>query len=190
LQGFKGTLQTDGYSGYHCVVEQEGVTAAGCWAHARRKFFEVWTLANKKEGASSKALDAIGKLYEIEDWMKEEKFEAKQIKEKRQEKSKPILEAFHAWLIELQPKVPPKSPLATAITYTLNQWQPLLQYDVSLLITMLQNLKSAPLLLAEKIGFVWETQGSRSWCCFIFSYCQLPNLLTPFIARIIDPLPY
>lgn len=128
LQGFKGTLQTDGYSGYHCVVEQEGVNAAGCWAHARRKFFEVWTLANKKEGAASKALDVIGKLYEIEDWMKEKKFDAKQIKENRQEKSKPILEAFHAWLKELQPKVPPKSPLATAITYTLNQWQPLLHY--------------------------------------------------------------
>jgi transposase len=128
LEGFKGTLQTDGYSGYHCVVGQEGVSAAGCWAHARRKFFDVWTLANKKEGAASKALDVIGKLYEIEEWMKEEKFDKNQIKAKRQEKSKPILQAFHAWLIELQPKVPPKSPLATAITYALNQWQPLLQY--------------------------------------------------------------
>lgn len=128
LQGFKGTLQTDGYSGYHCVVEQEGVDAAGCWAHARRKFFDVWTLANKKEGAASKALDVIGKLYVIEDWMKEQKLNAKQIKKIRQEKSKPILEAFYTWLIELQPNVPPKSPLATAVTYTLNQWQPLTQY--------------------------------------------------------------
>ena len=127
LNGFKGTLQTDGYSGYHAVTGSEGVISAGCWAHARRKFHEVWVVL-KKDGAASKALEIIGKLYEVERQMAEQKFTTDHIKTYRQEMSKPILEALHTWLISIKPKVPPKSSLAKAINYTLNQWEPLTRY--------------------------------------------------------------
>jgi transposase len=48
LQGFHGVLQTDGYSGYRCVTEQTGITSQGCFAHARRKFQDVWNVAKKR----------------------------------------------------------------------------------------------------------------------------------------------
>jgi transposase len=127
LNGFKGTLQTDGYSGCHAVTGSEGVMSAGCWAHARRKFHDVWVVL-KKDGAASKALEIIGKLYDIERHMRDQTFTANQIKAYRQEMSKSILDAFHSWLISIKPKASPKSPLAKAITYTLNQWEPLTQY--------------------------------------------------------------
>ena len=66
LSGFKGVLQTDGYSGYHCVTKEKTVCAMGCWAHARRKFYDVWSLA-QTEGVASKAVNIIGQLYGIED---------------------------------------------------------------------------------------------------------------------------
>ena len=127
LNGFKGTLQTDGYSGYHATTSSEGVISAGCFAHARRKFHDVWVVL-KKDGAASKALEIIGKLYEVERQMAEQKFTTDRIKTYRQEVSKPILEALHTWLMSIKPKVPPKSSLAKAINYTLNQWQPLTRY--------------------------------------------------------------
>ena len=127
LNDFKGTLQTDGYSGYHAVTGSDAVISAGCWAHARRKFHEVWVVL-KKDGAASKALEIIGKLYAVERHMAEQTFTIDQIKTYRQEMSKPILDAFHTWLISIRPKAPPKSPLAKAINYTLNQWEPLNRY--------------------------------------------------------------
>ena len=127
LNGFKGVLQTDGYSGYHAVTGSDEVISAGCFAHARRKFHDVWVVL-KKDGAASKALEIISKLYDVERHMAEQKCTADHIKTYRQEMSKPILDAFHSWLISIRPKVLPKSSLAKAITYTLNQWEPLTHY--------------------------------------------------------------
>ena len=45
LEGFTGTLQVDGYAGYEAAIGQYGLTAAGCWAHARRRFDEVYKAA-------------------------------------------------------------------------------------------------------------------------------------------------
>ena len=125
LTNFKGVLQTDGYSGYHCVTAQDTVTAMGCWAHARRKFHDVWVLA-REEGVASKALDIIGKLYDIEDEIKvlslAEKYRI------RQEKAKPILESFQGWLLGVKPHVQAKGLLDKAVQYALNQWSSLSYY--------------------------------------------------------------
>jgi hypothetical protein len=125
LHGFQGVLQADGYSGYHCVAGQQGITAIGCWAHARRKFYDVWKLA-KQEGVASKALEMIGKLYTIEAEIKDQSIDKKL--KTRQEKSKPILDAFYQWLNEIKPNVQPKGGLAKAIGYALNQKEHLMYY--------------------------------------------------------------
>ena len=124
---FRRAYQNTPYSGYHSVTGSQDVISAGCFAHARRKFHDVWVVL-KKDGVASKALETIAKLYEIERWMQDQTLSSDQIKIYRQEKSKPICEAFQVWLLDLKPKVPPKSPLAKAIFYTLNQWEPLTCY--------------------------------------------------------------
>jgi hypothetical protein len=125
LDGFQGVLQTDGYSGYHCVTSQKGITAMGCWAHARRKFHDVYKLA-KQEGIASKALEMIGKLYGIEAEIKDEPINIKL--KVRFEKSTPILDAFYHWLNEIKPNVQPKGGLDKAINYALNQQEQLMYY--------------------------------------------------------------
>lgn len=125
LSGFKGVLQTDGYSGYHCVTQERSIKAMGCWAHARRKFHDVAHLA-KKEGVASKSVKIIAQLYGIEDEIKGLASAEKHAI--RQEKSKPILEAFYEYLREVKPHVQPKGMLDKAVSYTLNQWNALVYY--------------------------------------------------------------
>jgi len=125
LKGFKGVLQSDGYSGYQCVTEQEGVVAQGCFAHARRKFHDVWKIA-KTEGVASYAITILKKLYDLENQIKDLSSDAKQ--KEREAKAKPILDAFYTWLLEIKPQVQAKGLLDKAISYTLNQWDSLTYY--------------------------------------------------------------
>jgi hypothetical protein len=97
----------------------------GCWAHARRKFYEIWKIL-KKEGVASKAIEIIENLYDIEANIKDESSDVKQ--KFRQEKSKPIIDAFHLWLLTIKPNVHPKGDLDKAIYYVLNQWECLIYY--------------------------------------------------------------
>jgi transposase len=67
LSGFSGYLQTDGYSGYHKV---KNVTLVGCWAHARRKFYEAQMALPKNirdtKTASWEGMDFCNRLFRIE----------------------------------------------------------------------------------------------------------------------------
>lgn len=128
LKGFRGRLQTDAYPGYNGVTHQNDVTAVGCWAHCRRKFSDVVTMTTKKAGKALEALRIIGKLYEIERFCKEQDFPPEEIKALRQEKSKPILEAFKKWIDKEVVLTLPKSPLGHAFRYAARQWETLTVY--------------------------------------------------------------
>jgi len=127
LKSFKGYLQTDGYNGYNLLRNEKYIIALGCWAHVRRKFFEIMK-ASKQTGAAHMAVSYINKLYKIERHAQSEGLDAAATKALRQEKSIPILKEFKAWLDKTQPRVPPKSALGLAIQYTLKQWPYLLTY--------------------------------------------------------------
>lgn len=123
LAGYRGFLQVDAYAGYDVVFQKGHVVEVGCWAHARRRFFEA--LEADQENATN-ALAVICRLYAIER-------EAKQLdlgkrRERRQQECKPLLDQFKPWLEGLKPTVLPKSPMGEAIGYVLRQWQPLTQY--------------------------------------------------------------
>lgn len=127
LEGFAGYLHTDGYSGYHKV---SGVTLIGCWAHARRKFVEALQVlppsASSTKTVAQEGLDFCNRLYAVER-------EAKGLPPKerytiRMERSRPILDAFSAWLRRQQSRVLPKSLTGVAVSYCLNQWEKLESY--------------------------------------------------------------
>jgi transposase len=102
----------------------------GCWAHARRKFVEVINARSgkKKIGVADKAMNIIGSLYQIEKQARDENLGPDAIYLLRQEKSKPILEKFHSWLLLKSDITPPKGLLGKAIQYTLNHWDRLIRY--------------------------------------------------------------
>lgn len=121
LAGFKGYLQTDGYSAYGKLAY---VTSVGCFAHARRKFTEALkalpAAQKDKPVAASVGLDYCNKLFAIEQKLKDSS--AKDRYDKRLEKSKPLLDEFYIWLKRQRQLTIPKSAFGQAIIYCLNQW--------------------------------------------------------------------
>jgi transposase len=128
LGDYRGYLQTDGYAGYNGILAQEGVIGVGCWAHVRRKFMDARKALPKREqnkgNRVNQALSYIGKLYQLEQLLKEADADTRRAR--RQTDALPILEQFKAWLDKQS--VPPSSYLGKAITYALTQWPRLLVY--------------------------------------------------------------
>ena len=125
LGNFKGYLQTDAFSGYNRFENNSDITLMGCWAHARRKFFEI-TKLTKNIGSAHEALKIIQSLYQIETQIKENPLDERQ--KIRQEKSKPILDKFKDWLEKRLLQTSPKSALGSAMSYTLSNWIRLTRY--------------------------------------------------------------
>jgi transposase len=118
LGDWKGTLLTDDYSGYKALFATGQVKEAGCWAHARRKFFEAHKL-NKSEIAAE-AVQRIAQLYAIEAQLKTAS--ADERLRVRAELSKPLLEAFKRWLIAQRQLLADADVTAKAMDYTLRRW--------------------------------------------------------------------
>ena len=123
LEGFQGVLQADAYAGYDGIFVSGKVQEAGCWAHARRKFFDA---KSTEEVLALQALAYIRTVYQVEQEGKALDPPARQ--KLRQEKSRPILEGFHRWLLQRSAEVLPKSPMGQAIGYALGQWTALNRY--------------------------------------------------------------
>ena len=145
LRGYKGYVQTDGYSGYDFLDRQQGTIHLGCWAHVRRKFAEIIKAAGKlrskkKTGLAEEAVEKIGRLYGIEKIAKEKALDPAEIYRLRQERAKPLVEEFHLWLLSNVGKVPPKSLLGKAINYAIGQWRRLVVYLEDGLLSMDNNL--------------------------------------------------
>jgi transposase len=122
-RAWRGTLVCDDYSGYKSLFAS-GVTEAGCLAHARRKFHELWV--NHKSSVGKQALALFGKLYDVEREVVD--LEAERRRTIRQKKAKPIADALRTWLTAQRQKVPPGSATAKAIDYTLGRWAALTRY--------------------------------------------------------------
>jgi transposase len=101
LGSWRGTLLCDDYAGYKALIA-EGVTEAGCMAHARRKFFDLH--ANNQSQIAQQALTTIQKLYQVEREVAE--FDPDERRRIRQAQAKPILDEFHDWLTRHRIQVP------------------------------------------------------------------------------------
>jgi len=121
--GWKGKLVTDDFSGYKACFEL-GVTEAGCMAHARRKFHELW--ANHGSATGEQALKFFQALYEVEREVADKPAIERQAI--RQARSARTADALHQWLIRQRQKVPDGSATARAIDYSLKRWQALVRF--------------------------------------------------------------
>lgn len=132
LDGFTGTLQADGYSGYGVLCKDNpDIKRIGCFDHARRKFVDATRAADtkKKKGKPSKAdvaISKIRKLYAIEKNIADKTTEEKYLA--RQEMAMPILNDLKRWLENNIAKVLKGGLTYKAMQYTLNQWEYLIGY--------------------------------------------------------------
>jgi len=124
LAGFTGILQVDGYGGYRVLADKSGVTLAFCWAHVRRRFYEL--AAAGPSPIASEALRRIAELYRIEDDIRGRSAEQRRVV--RQEKSRPIIADLESWLREKLGLISQKTKLAEAIRYTLSRWNGLSRF--------------------------------------------------------------
>ena len=124
LRAFHGILQADAYSGFAALYEGERILEASCWAHARRKFYDIYVANNSPIAAE--AIRRIGALYAIE-----REIRGRLPSERaavRQERSRPLLDALQDWLSATLRTVSAKSQLAIAINYALVRWSALTRY--------------------------------------------------------------
>jgi transposase len=123
LAGFKGTLQVDGYAAY-AGLAGEHVSLAFCWAHVRRKFYEIHAAGNAP--IASETLQRIVGLYAIEAKIRGQPA-AERARQRRQQ-SWPIVDALKPWLEARLAEVSRKSTIAEAIRYALSRWAGLCRF--------------------------------------------------------------
>src|SRR5262252_4260001 len=124
LSEFRGTLQADAYPGYEEIYKSGRVTEAGCMAHVRRPFFELYEA--HKAAVAKEALERIAALYAIEEEIRGRSAEERRAV--RNERSKPSLESLKQWFEETLGKLSKKSDTTRAIHYSLDRWEALTRY--------------------------------------------------------------
>ena len=121
LARFSGVLQVDGYPGFNRLSEGGAVRLAACWAHSRRKFYDVQQATGSPVAAE--ALRRIAELYAVEAAIRGQTAAERQ--SVRQASSLQLVAAMKAWLKQQVAQIPPRGGLADAIRYALARWDSL-----------------------------------------------------------------
>jgi len=124
LEGFRGVLQVDGYAGFERLTAGGTIVLAACWAHTRRKFFDVHEATGSPIAAE--ALRRIAELYAIEKSIRGRTAEER--RSMRSTKSRLLVEAMRPWLEMQLGRIPGRGGLADAIRYTLSRWPALCHF--------------------------------------------------------------
>jgi hypothetical protein len=124
LSAFSGILQADGYAGFHHLYEGGKIHEAACWAHVRRKFYDIQVATNS--AIATEAVERIGALYEIEHEVRGKPAALRC--EVRQARARPLIDELHDWLNKMLARLSRKSDTALAIRYALARWRALTRY--------------------------------------------------------------
>ena len=124
LEGFRGVLQVDGYAGFERLTVGGDIVLAACWAHGRRKFYDLHEVTGSPIAAE--ALRRIGELYAIEKSIRGHTAEERRAV--RNAQSRPLVEAIKPWLEMELGRIPGRGGLAEAIRYALSRWPALCRF--------------------------------------------------------------
>ena len=183
LAGFVGVLQVDGYAGYRKIAGTNQVQLAFCWAHVRRRFYEL--AAAGPAPIASEALQRIARLYAIEDDIRGRP--PGQRRDVRQEKSRPVVDALQPWLREKLSLISQKSKLAEAVRYALTRWEGLTRFIDDGRIEIDSNIVERlikPIALNRKNALFAGSDGGGEHWAIIASLIETSKLSD------IDPLVY
>ncbi|WP_386630137.1 IS66 family transposase [Sulfitobacter geojensis] len=183
LQGFEGILQVDGYAGYNRVLDlrdNQPIQLAYCWAHARRKLYEL--THNNAAPIAEEGLKQIAALYRIETQARGASADERLAI--RQQKSEPKIKAFKTWLDQARSQVSAKSPTGEALKYIAKYWDGLILFLGDGRIEMDSNPVERtirPIALQRKNAlFAGHDAGAANWAMLasLIETCKL-NLIEP-----------
>jgi transposase len=168
LDGYRGIMQCDGYAAYKTIADKapgEAITLAFCWAHLRRRFFDI--AKGGDAPIASAALERIAALYAVEKTIRGRSAEERRAV--RQDRSKPLLAALKAWLEHQLERVSAKAPIAEEIRYGLNHWDGLTRFLDDGRIELDTNIVERgirPIVLNRKNAlFAGHDEGAENWAC-------------------------
>lgn len=126
LAGRRGYIQADAANVFDRLYNGQAASAVevGCWAHARRKFLAL----QDTDCRVAYPIKLIGRLYRIEHLAELREYSAQERAALRSERSQPVLDTLHRWLVGTLAHEPPSSELAKAGGYVLRQWAPLTRF--------------------------------------------------------------
>jgi len=124
LEKFRGTLQADAYAGFNPLYENGRIEQAACWAHVRRKFYDLEQA--HASPVAREALQRIGSVYGIEEQIRGRPPE--QRREVRRAQVKPLLDSLRQWFEATLSKLSRKSETTAAIRYAVSRWGALTRY--------------------------------------------------------------
>lgn len=199
LTDFKGTIQVDGYAVYETLAaERQGnLRLANCWAHLRREFYDLF----KPDGSTPVAAEALRRIAEIYQAEKETRGcppdERVMI---RQEKLKPLLEAFRSWGMDQLCILMSNARVAGAIRYGLERWDGLtvcledgrVELDSNPVERMIK-----PIVLTRKNSlFAGHDDAAENWAVVasLIQTCRLHGIdpqayLTDILTRLVNLWP-
>lgn len=124
LLGFAGKLVCDGYQVYHTLENREDTKfeVAGCWAHARRPFAQVYKSLGEEKARGTVAAEAlvqIQNIYHTDNQLL--KLQPSERKKRRKSLVKPLVDSFFDWCRNSHDRVPPSSETADGIKYCIKQ---------------------------------------------------------------------
>ena len=196
LQGFGGILQVDGYAGYNRVLDlrdNEPIQLAYCWAHARRKLFDL--THNNVAPIAEEGLKQIAALYRIE--AQARGTSADERLALRQAKTVPKIAGFKTWLDHARTQVSAKSPTGDALKYIAKYWGGLILFLTDGRIEMDSNAVERtirPIALQRKNAlFAGHDAGAQNWAMLasLIETCKLNRIephsyLTGVITAIVN----
>ena len=197
LQGYRGYLQTDGYKGYDTAVAgNPEIIQVGCFAHARRKFFEA-AKVTKDARSAHEGIKHIRNLYDIEDELRGKKLDKGTFLSERKARAGPVLEKFKAWLLKRKEEVPPGLLLGKAIQYSLDQWDKMAAYLESPYLTPDNNACEnaiRPFVIGRKNWLFCQSPDGAESSCGMYTLIQTAkqNDLVPFkyLMALLEKAPY
>lgn len=181
LQSFGGILQVDGYAGYNRVLDLRGnapIQLAYCWAHARRKLYEL--THDNVAPIAEEGLKQIATLYRIE--AQARGTSAQERMAIRQQKSAPKIVAFKSWLDQARSQVSAKSPTGEALKYIAKYWDGLILFLSDGRIEMDSNAVERtirPIALQRKNAlFAGHDAGAQNWAMLasLIETCKLNQI--------------
>jgi transposase len=195
LAGYRGVLQTDGYSAYKALAREGAVELAFCWAHTRRYFHKELDKDPTKTPIAAEALARNQQLYAVEADIRGRSSDERQAA--RRARSAPILDAMRPWLAARLELLSRKSDLAKAIRYTFTHWDGLNRFLDDGRIEIDNNTVERairPLALSRKNSlFAGSEGGAEHWAILasLIATCTLNNVepqayITDVITRLVN----